>query len=56
MDECSFDACGDIANNCTNTIGGYECSCGEGYTIQDEDTLQETCSGNISLQNNLLSE
>lgn len=42
IDECllSIDECTD---NCTNTEGGYECSCSDGYML---DTDKTTCIGN----------
>ena len=43
IDECSEndDNC---SQNCSNTIGSYQCSCNDGYAL---DSDQHNCNGNI---------
>ena len=43
VDECSL-LNGGCHQICTNTIGGFDCSCNEGYTIN---TDNRTCQGTI---------
>ena len=42
VDECeeNIDNC---SQNCNNTIGSYNCSCNEGYTLDSDDL--HTCNG-----------
>ena len=42
IDQCSSDN-GGCDQNCTDQIPGYECSCSDGYTLDDED--QHACNG-----------
>ena len=40
----------DCDQDCINTVGGYDCMCFDGYSL---DTSNETCEGMFSLKNNL---
>ena len=43
IDECSFFPCGgNEKNNCTNFVGYYKCSCGDGFAT---DTTERKCIG-----------
>ncbi len=50
INECSS-LNGDCHQVCSNTIGGFDCSCYEGYTIN---TDNRTCQGTITAVINLL--
>ena len=44
-DECSNNN-GGCAQNCTNTVGSYVCSCSSGYNLNSD---QHACNGICSL-------
>ena len=41
IDECAV-GMDDCAHNCSNTIGGFECSCRDGYELEEDG---KTCRG-----------
>ena len=47
VDECTFGVCGHRDNTCNNQAGSYNCSCADGYDLQNAGQSTETCSGKI---------
>ena len=50
IDECKFNPCAMGEHSiCTDTIGGYECSCKEGYELQTKAGKPDKGGGNCKL-------
>ena len=45
IDECAM-AKDDCAHNCTNTIGGFNCSCRDGYELEEDG---KNCTGELRM-------
>ena len=49
IDECDLQTDG-CAHNCSNTIGGFECSCRDGYELEEDG---KTCRGEFVAKESL---
>ena len=50
INECATNN-GNCAQNCSNTVGSYLCSCGVGYIINANN---RTCTGELSVDYNII--